>query len=131
MASPATDPASLLASANCYNCYGSSGTIGLMMLGLLRLIALNGDPMADTSPEALLEQAKCYRCYQGTEPLLMLALLAQIATNGGGGGSGGGIRAGNGPPVGALPGSPRLAYEDDLTGIIYVQNSDGTWPTVP
>lgn len=80
----ATDPATLLASANCYQCY--QGTDTLMMLALLRQIVLNGNPMADVSPQALLEQAKCYRCYQGTEWLLILALLSQIASGTAGGG---------------------------------------------
>lgn len=59
--------------------------------------------------------------------LLCLLLLA----GGGGGGGGGNFRAGSGTPAGASPGALRTAYADDDTGVIYVQNSDGTWPTLP
>lgn len=58
-------------------------------------------------------------------------LLCQLLAGGGGGGGGGNFRAGSGPPAGAAPGALRTAYADDDTGVIYVQNSDGTWPTVP
>lgn len=53
------------------------------------------------------------------------------ATIAGGGGGGGNFRAGSGAPVGAAPGALRTAYADDDTGVIYVQNLDGTWPTLP
>lgn len=120
-----TDPATLIAEANCFNCYPGAGTIALMKLALLRQIVITLNPMADTSPQALLAQANCYRCYQGMEPLLELALLAQIA---GGGGTGGGsvqVIVGDGPPVGLQPG--QLANR----GAIYLDRLEGyaqyTW----
>lgn len=58
-------------------------------------------------------------------------LLCQLLNGSGGGGIGGNFRAGSGLPSGNNPGLPRTAYADDLTGVIYVQNADGTWPTVP
>ncbi len=83
----ATDAKSLIDAGACYNNYSAQSW--LMKLGLLRLIVLQGNPMADTSPQALLSASNCYNCYgPGVWPLMELALLQQIATGGGSGGGG-------------------------------------------
>jgi len=73
--------------------------------------------------------SKCW-CFTGiTFERAVVYLLAQIAS--GGGGLVGNFRAGNGPPAGDTPGDLRTGYTDYDSGVIYVQNPDGTWPTLP
>ena len=89
-----TDPAALLASANCFSCFGSDrGTMELLKLALLQQIAIAlGIPVANLDPAVLLANSACLNCYAGSPgmaQLMELALLLQIAQNGVGGGGGG------------------------------------------
>ena len=86
-----TDPAALLASAQCFSCFGSDrGTMELLKLALLQQIAIAlGIPVAQLDPAVLLANAACLNCYAGSTgmaQLMELALLLQIAQNGVGGG---------------------------------------------
>lgn len=102
-----------------------------MAVYLLTQLYNQSNPMAQITPQALASASNCYTACMSGKGLLgaIVYLLCQIDS--GGGGIGGNFRAGSGVPVGPNPGLPRTAYEDDLTGVIYVQNLDGTWPTVP
>lgn len=74
-------PQELFDNAACYECFTKGGNATLLTLGLLREIALGVNPSADVSPETLMANASCYNCYIQQYPLLVLALLDQIATN--------------------------------------------------
>lgn len=77
----ATDPQSLLSSAQCYICQGVS-TAQALKLSLLAKISLAHNPLNKVDPQSLLSQAKCFACFSNASigRLMELALLAQIAT---------------------------------------------------
>jgi hypothetical protein len=79
----ATDPKTLFAAAKCYRCYGNVSEAQLLKLGLLKLIVLVLNPMADTTPQTLLKSAAAYKSYSNADTafLLELALLNLIAQN--------------------------------------------------
>jgi hypothetical protein len=82
--SATTDPAALLAQAQCLNCYGDQpGMTQLIELSLLRQVAiLQGVSVSNVSPDVLLAGSGCLTCYgssTGTRQLIKLALLAKIA----------------------------------------------------
>jgi hypothetical protein len=127
----ATDPQSLLASANCYLCYANSGNmLALLRVALLRQILLASNPNAVTDPQTLLQQANCYLCYANSPnylQLLEVALLAQISTNGstGGGGSVQLVTYTSGTPANPTNiNNPALAY--DPNGIQPIMNWNPT-----
>jgi hypothetical protein len=80
-----TDPASLLAQAQCYDCAGLPWQ--LLQLGLLKQLVLLSNPVADLSPQALMNQVSCYACLSpGQWQLLSLAMLSLLVQAGGTGG---------------------------------------------
>lgn len=124
-------PQSVASGASCFMCVSEKVMLGEMVY-LLNQILAQEKAMPALTPQEVADGAECYACNLSGKMLYaaIVYLLCQI--EGGGGGVGGGnFRAGSGLPVGNAPGAPRTAYEDDETGVIYVQNPDGTWPTLP
>lgn len=119
---PATDQATLLASANiaCYNNLGMQDQ-QLIKLALLQIISNALNPMAATDQASLLSDPNiaCYRSV-GSYPLLELALLQIIANGIGNGGSGtqlvfsGSVATPAGPPNN--PALPSIYYQDPADG---------------
>ena len=90
--------------------------------------------MAATDPQSLLNTAQCYNCFgPGAWPLIELALLAMIATNGTGGGGTGAFLSGSGSPVGAVtPTSVGQTYLDTTTPGFWAANglTNNSWTQI-
>lgn len=117
-----TDPQSLVNAGACYACGGDIGLQMQMFLGLLRTIALQGNPLAKVDPQSLMTQSACY---VGCAPpmLLALALLAQIAQSGTGGGGGAAILGTTANPNGAITGNAGQFYVDTNLQTLWVQEN--------
>ncbi len=98
-----------------------------LLAAILCVLATANNMECDAT--TLIADSRCLEMAMSERQLL--AAIALVLCEGGGGGGGGNFRAGSGAPSGATPGALRTAYSDDDTGVIYVQNADGTWPTLP